>query len=667
MDILFFVQVNQGGSNGSNTTCYSIDYCPYSDVKGGTITDINGNPIGTSINSQFYLGVAISNTTYYKTYNLNTIWTEIRDALLASDWTMLAKVLDTVDMVPYEASVAVPLTMLTRIGNDLMEVQLNYNRPTVSAGTKDFTSDLAFTVDYTSIDHPSDVNIENIRWMLPDLAIHKVSRTDTTDFSKIVPIVNGIAHYPLLYTDASETYLFAVNGAKSLKNLQGRTATVYGLDFSNLGDIEILRCKDVFIQQVPDTSTDLSIQVTLPHALGEVDDQGVLTSTHTLLFFLAGRLVYHTTTLDEPGIHLLSDKTFKLDMLSSHFNAIMASNAHIRKDYLYNVSNATLPTPTEYIGRMTGVTVANTNNDRFNGFYTCSNPDAQSKNRVYTYTNQQLQYQIRYNTITNRWNILVDSTIYFYGEDTTDPWEGIWRTNTNVTTSTAPMITKDDDYDSFIVIIKRSDVKFIRSNSWMELDRDKIKFDLNADGLLLRGTTDEIIPYTRIKFDGENLLGYNRVVEDITERNTICTVAPDTTFATIPVDIEYAQVDGTQDIYKQVEDGVWQKVDYYDVYKDLFCWVIDATDDPAVSGDSRILYGWDVNRKGWVRTGSDDKHSLITIVPEYLAEFPLLNQSITSVTIAHSNNTLPLTETLYPLTTPDTYYMLNITTDEATE
>lgn len=98
-----------------------------------------------------------------------------------------------------------------------------------------------FELSYCNITTPEDRNIKTFRWRMPDLVVTKINEKNTTNFNNCLCCINGIVSIPYVYKGE----LFIKDGARYMSSTtELNWPSVLLMDFSELGDIEIIPFKD---------------------------------------------------------------------------------------------------------------------------------------------------------------------------------------------------------------------------------------------------------------------------------------------------------------------------------------------------------------------------------------------------------------------------------------
>lgn len=106
-----------------------------------------------------------------------------------------------------------------------------------------------FEISYTNILTPEDRNIKTFKWRMPDLAITKLNPKNTTNLDNCICSVNGIVSLPTMFKGE----LFIKDGARHMSSTTYTShPSVLLMDFTELGDIEIIPFKDCSVKYYSD-------------------------------------------------------------------------------------------------------------------------------------------------------------------------------------------------------------------------------------------------------------------------------------------------------------------------------------------------------------------------------------------------------------------------------
>lgn len=320
MDLLFFVhKVAQGGT--TSITNYAINYMSYLELK-------ESKPNAES--GAYYLGVALNASDNYVLYDLSKLWQQYPAVWNAHSWADLATVLDAGTIVKVEVDIAIPNTLMTRSSGEIIEIPMPYVRPMTSARTINFGDEFDFTFQYGTVENPSRRSSKNVGFRLPDLVVSKLDRTNETDFSKVIPIINGVVHFPLATTYALEPELYILRGAASLSNLQGRSRCMELLDFSMFGEVRCYQFKDLMLKNNATQDNNVfDVEFTFPESLA--DEPG---KKKSILAVVAGRLFWLFP--ESPVQSGVNARRLVIDR--NQFDAIMESNRFIQGEYEFNTN-----------------------------------------------------------------------------------------------------------------------------------------------------------------------------------------------------------------------------------------------------------------------------------------------------------------------------------------
>jgi hypothetical protein len=184
-------------------------------------------------------------------------------------------------------------------------------------------------VDYGTVKDPSLRNLPNRRHALKDL-IFRSSRIDAINLNNTIPVTGGIIHYPVVFNDE----LYAINAAAALK-----TASVGGvenvlIDFSPLGDIEIVKFSDC--------TNLLGDRVTFKLPVNKTFEN------KTCFLVVAGRLIFPDEFL------VIGDNTVSFVPEAFGLDSILISNNMIRGTKIRNTLNVKVNVD-DYIGTIGNV------------------------------------------------------------------------------------------------------------------------------------------------------------------------------------------------------------------------------------------------------------------------------------------------------------------------
>jgi len=224
--------------------CFDTTYSDYNTVK----SDIDINTVIDII-----VVDEVEETVYIA--NLSKMLLQQPEVMAAADYTELESVLDEGLLVAYKTKSYIPKQRFTIDSGKLklianttdilgLDIDLTYYhmRDMVSPKIVSASHSTLLTESYGTISNPSLRNVLFLRNRLRDLIFtHKNQVGEkAVNFANTIPSISGKIHYPIVFEDE----LYVKDGTKSLKNVpEGGMGNVL-IDFTPVGDIDIVRFPD---------------------------------------------------------------------------------------------------------------------------------------------------------------------------------------------------------------------------------------------------------------------------------------------------------------------------------------------------------------------------------------------------------------------------------------
>ena len=325
--ILFFIR-----EYNSTCMCCTKDYSSYTEI----VRDIDTF-------TRYHLGLSIDTNNNFETVSLIEIATDYPGILALTSWEALEEALDLSYALSKTTTIATPAVMYTKVNRDIYGVAFPYKRVENEVNIVHCDNELGYELSYSSINSPEVSNIKNHIWELKDIKITKTDRSNTLDFTKSIPIINGMVLYPWVYMDSSQVALFALNGTLSLANLQSNSIGTFLIDFTEIGSVKTIRFSNCVRR---DHTTGLSVQLPLKYD----DGSNIETlNNKSILLVVANRFFYpyefKLSTTEETPI-------LTIDLNDANLGPILLMNDQIRNDYITGTTTSYITNVSEYIDDM---------------------------------------------------------------------------------------------------------------------------------------------------------------------------------------------------------------------------------------------------------------------------------------------------------------------------
>lgn len=252
--------------------------------------------------------------------DLSAMMAENTNVMNAADWDALSQEISEPLMTAYKTRAYIPSQRFTlsdgkvkivantteAVGIDI-DVSLFHMDGLVAPMIVSSSHTTKITESYGSVSNPGLRNIKFLRHRLRELIFtHKSLVTPEINFNNTIPVVSGKIHYPVVY----ENELYAMNGSRSLGQVpEGGISNVL-IDFTKIGDIELVRFPDCTAESRGVTTT-----ITIP--------EGKSFTNKSVLFVVGGRFVMSNE------FHILNDRSFAFNPWAIPLKNIILSNMAI--------------------------------------------------------------------------------------------------------------------------------------------------------------------------------------------------------------------------------------------------------------------------------------------------------------------------------------------------
>lgn len=297
-------------------TCFDLTYMTFEDLK-----------LSSDINVKYDVIVVDETEETVFISNLSHILLETPTIMAAADWTALEALLTEPLLVNYKTRSYIPRQRFTidsgklkliantteALGLDI-DLSIYHMEDMVTPIIVSSSHNQKLIESYGTRNDPSSRNIEFLKHRLTDLIFtHTVVADKAVNFDNTIPIITGKVHYPIVFEDE----LYAVDGAKALRHIpEGGMASVL-VDFSPIGDVELVRIPDCEKIAHPDRTI-----FRMPEGKSFVGK--------SILFIIGGRFVMSNE------FQRLDERTFVFDPYAIPLKNIVLSNMSILGEQLPN-------------------------------------------------------------------------------------------------------------------------------------------------------------------------------------------------------------------------------------------------------------------------------------------------------------------------------------------
>lgn len=292
--------------------CFDQTYAPYIGIKQTF-----------NINERYDIIVVDEVEELVYVADLSKMMLQNKDIMNAADWDALELLLTEALLVAYKTKSYIPKQRFTVSGGKVklipnttedigldIDLSLFHMEGMVTTKIISATHSLDIEESYGTRNNPSLRNVRFLRHRLEDVIFtHKKTIDRPVNFTNTIPVVSGKVHYPIVYNDE----LYAINATDALKNLpEGGMGNVL-IDFSPIGNIDLVRFPDCEI--VPHPTQKL---VRMPF--------GKSFTNKTALFIIGGRFVMSSE------LKIVDDRTFAFNPYAIPLKNIILSNKAILGD-----------------------------------------------------------------------------------------------------------------------------------------------------------------------------------------------------------------------------------------------------------------------------------------------------------------------------------------------
>lgn len=289
--------------------CFDQSYMTYFDLKQSL-----------SINERYDIIVVDELDESVYVSDLSKMMLQNIDIMKAADWDALELLLDEAILVAYATASFIPKQRFTVSDGRIklipnttealgLDINLSMHNLEGMVVPKIISSNHNLDIEesYGTVDNPSLRNVKFLRHRLNDIIFtHKLTNNRPVDFINTIPVVSGKIHYPIVFGDE----LYARNATKALRQLpEGGMGNVL-IDFSSVGNIDLVRFPDCEI--VPHgTQTILKMPA------------GKSFAGKTALFVVGGRFVMSSE------FSVINEDSFVFERGAIPLNNIVLSNMAI--------------------------------------------------------------------------------------------------------------------------------------------------------------------------------------------------------------------------------------------------------------------------------------------------------------------------------------------------
>lgn len=290
--------------------CFDQTFMTYAEIK-----------LSTSINDRYDIVMVDEVEELVYVADLSKMMLQNIDILSAPDYTALEALLTEAIVVAYQIRSYIPKQRYTvesgkrkliantteAIGLDI-DLSLFHMEGMVTPTVVSASHDMNLAESYGHRNNPSMRNIKFLRHRLTDLIFSHTKLVErSVNFDNTIPVISGVAHYPVVFEDE----MYVVNGTKALKEMpEGGIGNVL-IDFSPIGDIDIVRFPDCEVADSNVYNTTLRMP------------EGKSFADKTPLFVIGGRFVMGSE------MQMPDDRTFIFNRYSIPLDNIILSNKAI--------------------------------------------------------------------------------------------------------------------------------------------------------------------------------------------------------------------------------------------------------------------------------------------------------------------------------------------------